>query len=272
MELINKNKIELSARFLSISAAFWFFVALIGQAVFALYVIAFYYRPTLSGNFEHWNKVLPNGFVQGDHSGNLFLAAHLLLAAIVTVGGMIQIIPKIRTSYPLVHRWNGRIYISLAILIGLTGLYLIVTRGAFGGIVASYALGANALLMVLFGIVAWRYARIKKYQIHRCWALRLFFVASGVWFFRIGLMLWLFIFRAPVGFDPNTFTGPFLTFLYFACYLLPLAFLELYFYAQRQNNAHLKYGVGMSIFAVATFMGLGILSATLGLWLPRVGS
>ena len=272
MDSVGKNKIELSAKILSISASFWFFVAIIGQAVFALYVIAFYYMPTLSGNFVHWNKVLPNGFVQGDNSGNLFLAAHLLLAAIVTVGGIIQIIPKIRNSFPLVHRWNGRIYISLSILIGLSGLYLMVMRGAFGGIVASYALGINALLMVLFGTTAWFYARMKKYQIHKRWALRLFFVASGVWFFRIGLMLWLFIFRAPVGFDPNTFTGPFLTFLYFACYLLPLAFLELYFYVQNKNDYKLKYFASLSIFSVSICMALGVLSATLGLWLPRVTS
>lgn len=272
MELSNKNNIELGAKLLNISAAFWFFVAILGQAAFALYIIAFYYKPTLTGNFVHWNKVLPNGFVQGDMSGNIFLAAHLLLAAIVTLGGIIQLIPKIRTAFPVIHRWNGRVYISLAILIGLAGLYLIIRRGAVGGVVASYALGANAVLMILFGVVAWSYAKVKKYQTHRLWAFRLFFAASGVWFFRIGLMLWLFIFRAPVGFDPNTFTGPFLTFLYFACYLLPLAFLELYFYAQRQTRTFLKYGVALSVFAVTICMGLGILSATLGLWLPRIDS
>ena len=36
---------------------------------------------------------------------------------------------------------------------------------------------------------------------------------NGVWFFWLGLLLWLMIHQQPVGFDPKTFTGPFLTFL-----------------------------------------------------------
>jgi hypothetical protein len=36
-------------------------------------------------------------------------------------------------------------------------------------------------------------------------------VLSGVWFFRLGMFLWLAINRGPAGFEPDTFTGPFLT-------------------------------------------------------------
>jgi len=37
-----------------------------------------------------------------------------------------------------------------------------------------------------------------------------------------------FVIKGPVGFEPNTFTGPFLNFFSLADYLLPLAILEIY--------------------------------------------
>lgn len=260
-----------SQKILKYSAAFWLTTAIVGQIIFCFYIFLFYYKPTLTGNFAQWNKVMPHGFIQGDTTGNLLLAAHLLLAAMITFGGILQVIPKIRTRFPAIHRWNGRVYITMAIIISLAGLYMIMTRGAFGGPMASYALGINGVLIIAFGLTAWLRAAAGHYAVHRVWALRLFIAASGVWFFRVGLMLWLFIFRAPVGFDPETFTGPFLTFLFFACYLLPLAFLESYFYAQRRTSNILKYTVATLITIATLLMAFGILAATLGLWLPRMG-
>lgn len=259
-----------SQKILKYSAAFWLTTAIVGQIIFCFYIFLFYYKPTLTGNFAQWNKVMPHGFIQGDTTGNLLLAAHLLLAALITFGGILQVIPKIRTRFPAIHRWNGRVYITMAIIISLAGLYMIITRGAFGGPVASYALGLNGILIIAFGLTAWLRAAAGRYAVHRAWALRLFIAASGVWFFRVGLMLWLFIFRAPVGFDPETFTGPFLTFLSFACYLIPLTFLESYFYAQRRGNKILQYTVALLITIATLLMAFGILAATLGLWLPRM--
>jgi hypothetical protein len=44
-----------------------------------------------------------------------------------------------------------------------------------------------------------------------------------VWFFRLGLTLWLLVHQAPVGFDPKTFSGPFLIVLTLAQSLVPAA-------------------------------------------------
>ena len=48
---------------------------------------------------------------------------------------------------------------------------------------------------------------------HREWAIRLFLVVSGVWFFRVFLMLWLTINQGPAGFDIETFQGPALKYI-----------------------------------------------------------
>jgi len=108
----------------------------------------------------------------------------------------------------------------------------------------------------------------RNFTVHRKWALRLFMVVSGVWFFRLGFMLWMLIHQRPVGFDPATFQGPFLTFLSFAQYLLPLFFLELYFWAQERAGQTGKVSTAILIAVLAIATAAGIFGATMGLWLP----
>lgn len=261
---------QTSSKALNISAKLCIYTALLGQLIFAVYIVAFYYKATLSGELHVWNKVLPQGYVPGDFFGNLFLGSHLMLAAVVTFGGLIQLAPFVRKHYPKLHKWNGRVYIIAASYIALGGFYLIMTRTAHGGIFEFAGLSLNTLLILWFGFMAWSQARAKQFTQHMQWALRLFVVVSGVWFFRVGLMLWLMIHQAPVGFDPETFRGPFLSFLIFACYLIPLALLEVYFYVkQHGRNIHKMFTTAiLTIFAIS--MAAGIFGATMGLWLPRI--
>ena len=70
--------------------------------------------------------------------------------------------------------------------------------------------------------LAWRHARARNVAMHRRWALRTFVLVSGVWFFRVGMMLWIFLNGGPVGIGEK-FDGPFIMFWSFANYLLPLA-------------------------------------------------
>ncbi|HEX7762819.1 MAG TPA: hypothetical protein VF433_04325, partial [Cellvibrio sp.] len=105
---------------------------------------------------------------------------------------------------------------------------------------------------------------------HRQWALRLFMVVSAVWFFRIGLMLWLVIHQAPVGFDPDSFTGPFVTFIAFAQYFIPLLVLELYFRAQKATSAYIQLAMTILLVVLTLMMAAGIFGAFMGLWLPNL--
>ena len=249
----------------------WFVVAVLGQWIFAFYVATFYGSSAVVGDFAAWNQVLPHGHVPGETMGNLAVAAHLLLAVAIMVGGPLQIIPQIRSLFPRFHRVNGRLYVTLAIVISLTGIYMILTRGNVGGLIGQVSVTINALLIMLCAVLAWRFAVARNFYRHRRWVLRLFLVVNGVWFFRVGLMFWLFINQGPVGFDPETFQGPFLTFLGFAQYLLPLALLELYFYAQEQAGTAGRTAVALTLILLTVAMGLGIFAATMGMWLPRLG-
>lgn len=203
--------------------------------------------------------------------GNTVVAMHLLLAAIITIGGPLQLVPQIRARAPSFHRWNGRIFLLTAFVAAMTGLYMIWIRGgAAGDVVQHLGISLNAVLIVVCGVMALRYALARQLSVHRRWALRLFLLVSGVWFFRVGLFLWLIVNQGPAGFDPKTFQGPFLSFLSFAQYLVPLAVLEVYLRTQDRAGTSGRLAMATGLFVLTVAMGAGIFGATMGLWLPRI--
>ena len=258
----------LADRILKASGVFWFSVAVAGQAAFVLYIGLFYGRSAMAGDFGRWNDVLVGGWRAGDLIGNVTLALHLLLAAVVTLGGPLQLIPAIRRRWPVFHRWNGRTYMVTAILASLGGLYLTWTRDGAGELAMQVGISLNGVLILVCAAMAWRLALEKRFDAHRRWAMRTFLLVSGVWFFRVGLMAWVLANQGPVGIGED-FDGPFVRFLAFGCYLIPLAGLELYFRAARAGAASKLITAGV-VSGMTLVMALGIVGAMMGMWLPRV--
>ena len=136
--------------------------------------------------------------------------------------------------------------------------------------VSHLAMSIEAFLIVLAGTLVWRKAVQRQMKQHEQWAVRLFLLASGVWFFRIFLMGWIIVNGRPVGFDPETFEGPFLTFLSYAHYLIPLAVYELYLLAQRSKGANGRYAMGTLMVLCIVVTIIGVFGATMGMWLPAL--
>jgi Predicted membrane protein (DUF2306) len=252
------------------SARAWFAVALLGQLVFLTYVVAFYGGAAWAGDFARWNKVMPRGFVSGDSAGNAVLMSHLFFTVVILLGGMLQLLPALRRVAPRVHHWVGRVYIASAVVLSLGGLFMVWTRGEPVQFGQHLGISLNALLIVLFAGMALRAAMARQIDAHRRWALRLWMAVLGVWFFRLGLTLWLLIHQAPVGFDMKTFSGPFLTFLSFAQTLIPLTLLQLYFVAQRSQSPSVQGGVATLLGGMTLATAAGIGTASMMLWLPRL--
>lgn len=255
---------------LKAAAIFWFAVTAIGQGLFLLYILGFYGRAIAIGRPELVNQVLPKGYISGDGPGNLALLLHIGSAAVIIGCGLLQLVPQFRNAAPRLHRWNGRLYVSLAVVTSLAGLLMLLTRGTVGGPWMHAGMAADALLVLAFAFMAVRTARARRFDAHRRWALRLFMVVSAVWFFRVGLMGWLVVSGGPVGFDPVSFRGPFLNGLAFAQYLLPLAVLELYLRANSGSSA-LRAGVTAALLASCTAaLGIGVFGAAMAMWLPHL--
>ncbi|SEN29164.1 Predicted membrane protein [Duganella sp. CF517] len=252
---------------LSAAARFWFVATVVGQLVFAAYIVLLYGGAAAGGDWNGWNKVMSHGFVRADLAGNIVTAAHLLLAAVIMVGGTLQLIPQLRARAPSFHRWNGRVYLAGAVVAALSGLYMLWFRGAVGDTVQHLGTSLNAVLVVACAAMTVRRALARDFSAHRRWALRLFLCVSGVWFFRVGLMFWLAVNGGPAGFDIDTFTGPFLSFLSFAQYLLPLAVLELYL---RCGGVAARCATALLLAVLTVAMALGIAVATMGMWWPRM--
>jgi hypothetical protein len=254
---------------LTASARLWFVTALIGQWAFLYYIAAFYDAATLRGDFAAWsnNRFLLKGYVPGDTAGNLAFAAHVLLAAIVTFGGALQLIPQIRARLISVHRWNGRLFLLTAIAGAVSGLWMIWVRGSRANLTAGLATSLDAALIIAFGVLAWRAARARNFTIHRRWALRTYIVANGVWFQRVGIFAWMVSHQTSVGMTKH-FDGWFDLSWAFGCYLFPLAVLELYLRVKQSAGPRGRYVMAASILFLTALMGFGSYAAYMFVWRP----
>ena len=259
-----------AAAALAASARFWFLATVIGQLFFGAYIVALYGGAAARGDLAGWNAVMSHGHVPGDGAGNVATGVHLLLAAMIMLGGALQLVPQVRRHAPRLHRWNGRAYLAGAVLAALSGLYMLWWRGAVGDLSQHLGTSLNAVLVLLFAGLALKRVLQGDIAAHRRWALRLFLAVSGVWFFRVGLMCWLAVNGGPAGFDPETFTGPALSILAFAQYLLPLAVLEGYLRCRDGGGVLARWGMAAALALLTVAMSAGIAVAGIAMWLPRM--
>jgi len=265
------NRLEMSSladTALKAAARFWFGVTVVGQLVFAFTVASFYALTALRGDYHKWN--FTNGYVPGLSMGNTAVVMHVASAVIIMLAGAVQLVPQVRNRFPVFHRWNGRIYMLTAVALSVAGLYMTWIRGSVGDLSVHLGSTLNVVLIWLCGAMALRYALARDFKTHRRWALRFFLVVSASWFFRIGFFLSFLVFKGPFGFDPTTFRGPFLTFMTFAQYLIPLAVLEIYLRAQDRPGALRRTATAGMLFVLTFVMGAGLFAVATAAWVPQV--
>ena len=252
------------------TAKLWFLTAVIGQWTFVYYIAAFYGPSTLTGHFAAWNKRdLIKGYVAGDHVGNLYFAAHVLMAALITTSGALQLFPQIRARALTFHRWNGRFYIALAILMALGGLWLIWVRGTYLTISAAVSSTVLAALIIVCAMMTAREAMASRIDAHHRWALRTFLVVNAVWIQRLGYMAWMIVARGPVGVGDHM-DGLFDYFLDFGKFVIPLLVLEIYLRARTQSGVAGKVSMATALIALTLLTAVGIVGAYLSMWRPAL--
>ncbi len=243
----------------------WLLVTLIGQWAFLYYLAGFYVRTIVTARPEEWNlnRMLPRGYVAGDPHWNLSFGAHVMLAAVIAFGGTLQMIPRIRERAIAFHRWNGRVFMLTALGGGLTGLWMVWMRGAQlgGGALGNVSLTLDASLIVVFGVIAWVLVRKGRIEAHRRWALRLFMVANGVWFLRLGIFGW-YVLTGGIGLGENL-TGPVGLCFDFTSYLLPLGVLELYLRARDGGGYGARITAAVTVLLSTAYMCVGTFALTM---------
>jgi len=246
----------------------WFYLAALGQLAFIYFIAVYYGTRTFNGDWEGWNdKPIIHGHIENDLAGNLMFISHVAMAAVITFGGLVQLIPTLRQRAPSFHRWNGRIFVLVAVFMSLGGLWLGWVRGTRLSLIAGIAVSLNGILILICVAGALRFARMKKFELHRRWAMRTFMVVNGVWFLRVGMMAWIMANQGPRGMN-STMSGPADIMITFGSYLVPLAVLELYLAAQRSKNAHTKWVATAAVSTGTLVTALGVFGTVAFMWGP----
>lgn len=111
---------------------------------------------------------------------------HVFASAVALLLGPFQFSVRLRTARPALHRWCGRFYLGVGVLLGgLAGLYM--AFHAFGGLVSRVGFGCLALAWLYTGFRAYRAIRARDVVSHRRWMVRNFSLA----FAAVTLRLWL---------------------------------------------------------------------------------
>ncbi|MBA3930207.1 MAG: DUF2306 domain-containing protein [Xanthomonas sp.] len=257
----------LPSRILSAGATLWFVTATLGQLAFVAFIVAFFGGALATGDLAGLNaKPHVTGYVPGDLVGNTQFLGHAVLAGLVTFAGLWQLVPALRRRWPAAHRWNGRLFLAVALVVTLTGFWLVWVRGSRLGLGSDVSISLNGLLIVVFAVLAWRSAVRRDFTAHRRHALRAWLLVNGVWFLRIGIML-AGLLLTPLGIRID-YQGPAFIGVSVASWLLPLAVLELYFRAERSRRAWTKTAMGIVLGVAALATLAGSLAAAAFMWWP----
>jgi uncharacterized membrane protein len=254
---------------LRFAARAWFAAAVGGQLAFAAFIVAFTAPRLLGGSYPALNdKPHITGWVPGDDMGNAQFVVHMLVAAVVTVAGLVQVLPVVRRRWPALHRWNGRLFMTMALAASLTGFYLTWVRGSQLGPASAWSTTLNGVLIVVFALLAWRSALRRDFESHRRHALRAWLLVNGVWFLRIG-MVPVGIAMGALGLGEAYGELAFLAVSWLS-WTLPILLLQLHLWAERGGSETQQSLLAGLLLGCAAFTALGSVAAIAFMWLPRL--
>ncbi len=241
----------------------------ISAILFGLFILAFYFAALLQGNTAQWNEILPGLFDSGTRSATWGIGLHFAGGGIILILGFVQLIQPLRTRYPAVHRWLGRVYVLAALLTAVGGLVFIFVKGTIGGLVMDIGFAGYGILMLLAAVQTIRHARASRFEAHRAWAIRLFALALGSWLYRMDYGFW-YMLTGAVGHTAD-FTGPFDYFMDFFFYLPNLAVAEVFIRRRELLRSDIaKWLSTAGLLSVVLFLVVATYFFTKRFWGPAI--
>ena len=96
---------------------------------------------------------------------------HILPAMLFMVLGPLQFVRSLRSNYPQVHRWSGRVFLTASAVVGVTGLTLAFGK-TIGGVDEKAAIVLfGSLFLIAMGKALWHALR-REFTQHREWMIR----------------------------------------------------------------------------------------------------
>ena len=189
---------------------------------FAFYSLRFGARGLVTDLSQETYIYTPNGVAT-----NLAIFSHMAVGALLMVVAPLQLVGRIRSRHPAVHRVTGRCLIVGSVLVALGGLAYIASRGTVAGPLMDVGFALYGALMLTAALQALRHARAGNYARHADWALRLFVLIMGSLLYRLHYAFW-YLLTDGLWSNKETLDGPFDQIQYFAFYLPYLAVLEIW--------------------------------------------
>jgi len=124
------------------------------------------------------------------------MVGHILFGSVALLAGCLQVWPWLRTRFPVVHRWAGRLYLFGGVFpagVLVLGVAPVSSTG-FGSAVGNTALG---VLWLATAVAGYRAARRRRYADHRAWMVRNFALTLSIVANRVWLVLFLVLVETP---------------------------------------------------------------------------
>jgi len=104
---------------------------------------------------------------------------HILPAMLFMVLGPLQFVRSLRSNYPGVHRWSGRIFLTASAVVGVTGLTLAFGK-TIGGVDEKAAIVLfGSFFLIALGKALWHALR-QEFAQHREWMIRGYAIGLAV--------------------------------------------------------------------------------------------
>ena len=146
-------------------------VALYALAVYAWLPLGAVVHPDMRAAFE---------------AHRLGIYAHVFASVCALALGPFQFSARLRARHIRLHRWSGRLYLGVGVLIGgAAGLYM--AAHAFGGAAARLGFAALALAWLYTGLRAYLAIRARDVAAHRRWMVRNFALTFAAVMLRLYL-------------------------------------------------------------------------------------
>lgn len=144
----------------------------------------------VSATYNYGFRPLGDGLpppMQANYQAHPFgIYTHVFAAVVALSIGPFQFLGALRKRRPQLHRWMGRIYLGVGVLVGgLSGLYM--AQFAYGGIGVKLGFAGLALAWLFTGWQAYRAIRSGDVARHRAWMVRNFSLTLAA----VSLRVWL---------------------------------------------------------------------------------
>lgn len=166
-------------------------------------------------------------YTSGGRLANTGIFAHMMFGALVTLLVPLQLVSSLRARWPTLHRANGYLLFTAAMLTASGGLVYIAVRGTIGGALMDIGFSLYGACLMGAAVMTVYKARRRERERHRQWALRFFFLAIASWLYRVHYGVW----HAMTGglASEKDFSGLFDQIQNFAFFVPYLIALEIFF-------------------------------------------